>query len=221
MKKNLVKDTYATQGMITGLFLGGIFIPVLAMYLKVKWPASLIGLFLLYGLIIGMLISKKQQKVDRNQDKNLVARVLTELIIVAIIGAAASIIVAGIDYATSTYHERHDDTGIKSGHTEKITFESASGSKTATFSAKPDTGTLYCDLIQKSEKKDTEYLVKWKLADEKSFKTITTYEVSKNKLWLGEKKCGSVKKRKKYDFSITKRSNTTTKSQIEFDWLLK
>ena len=146
---------------------------------------------------------------------------MTEAIIIAVISAVAVIIAAGIGFAVSTYQARHDDSGIKAGYTEKITFKKTSGNKSATFSAKPYTGTLYCDLLQKTGKKGTKYSAKWKLSTKPSYNFINTFKVSKNNKWIKEKKCGSVKKGKKYNFCITKTNNLSTQSKIEMDWLLK
>ena len=142
-------------------------------------------------------------------------------IVIALIAAAATVIAAGIGYAASTYQARHDDSGVKAGYTEKITYKKASGVKSATFSAKPDKGTMYVSMIQNSGKKNTKYNVKWKLSSKAKYSDVTTFTMKKNKTWSTERKCGKVKKGKKYNFCVAKKNKAGTKSKIELDWLIK
>lgn len=65
MSKNYAKDTYMIQGMITGLFLGGISIPIMVMCSFTAWIGFPIGLFPLFGALVGMLIHKN--KINRKE----------------------------------------------------------------------------------------------------------------------------------------------------------
>ena len=158
--------------------------------------------------------------MNSTTSKTIRVRIATA-IAVALIALAGTIAAALIGYAASTYQARHHDSSISQGKTGKLTFNKASGQKSATFDITPSTGTLYVSAYQNSGPTGTKYGTYYKLSSKASYSTIATITLNKNKQWSSEKKAGKVKKGKKYNFKVTKLNNPSKKSVVQIDWLLK
>ena len=221
--RDYVKETYMIRGLVIGGVIGCIGLAVLCAAGRIAWIGIPVAIGLFGGMLIGMFTKRDLEEKMQEKENSIKFRfpAIPIAIIVAIIAASATVIAAGIGYAATTYQARHSDKGVKAGYTEKITYKKASGVKSATFSAKPDKGTMYIALIQNSGKKDTKYNVKWKLSSKAKYSDVYTFTMKNNKQWTSEKKCGKVKKGKKYNFCISKNNNAGTQSKIEADWLIK
>lgn len=80
---------------------------------------------------------------------------------------------------------------------------------------------MYISVLQSKGTKGTKYNIKWKKSTASSYTNVGDFSNTKNNVWSSEKKCGRVKKGKKYNFCVTKKSNYSAKTKIQVDWLLK
>lgn len=160
--------------------------------------------------------------MKRDYTKKIRAK-LAEAIIVAIIGAVALVATSVINYAASTYKDRHDDSQIEAGSTVKMKFGKSDGEIEQVFNLYPSSGTLSISAKQTKGKENgkNKYSFGYKKSEKKSYKIFTTFSFNYNKVFTRQHIAGEVKKGQKYDLKVSKIAGYDKGSELVVDWLVK